>query len=59
MAGRAAPQVGIGSGEDDVVGIGPVIVKAFPDASGAFGDVGLRGAAVMNLEVLVGAARSR
>jgi hypothetical protein len=55
VAGRASPRVGVGRREDDVVGIGPVVVQAFPDAARAFRDVGLRGAAAMHLEVLVGA----
>jgi len=55
VAGLASPQVGVGCGEDDAVGIGPVVVQAFPDAAGAFCDVGLCGADLMDLEVLVGA----
>jgi hypothetical protein len=42
-----------------VVGIGPVVVQAFPDAARAFRDVGLRGATVMHLEVLVGAVAKK
>jgi hypothetical protein len=45
--------------EDDVVGIGPVVVQAFPDAAGAFRDVGLRGATVMHLQVLVSAVAKK
>src|SRR4029079_8210658 len=59
VAGRASPQVGVGSGEDDGVGIGPVVVQAFPDAARAFRDVGLRGATVMDLEVIVGAVAKK
>ena len=33
MAGGASPRVGVGRGEDNVVGIGPVVVQAFPDAA--------------------------
>src|SRR5580692_10987183 len=55
VAGGASPRVGVGRREDNVVGIGPVVVQAFLDAPRAFGDVGLRGAPVMHLEVLVGA----
>src|SRR5271169_1793565 len=51
VAGRAAPRVGVGCREDDVVGIGPVVVKALPDAARSFGDVRLRRAPVMHLEV--------
>src|SRR5215831_2281164 len=59
VAGRASPRVGVGRREDDVVGIGPVVVQAFPDAARAFRDVGLRGATVMHLEVLVGAVAKK
>src|SRR3984893_4500835 len=41
VARRASPHVGVGRLEDDAVGIGPVVVQAFPDAARAFGDVGL------------------
>src|SRR5256885_15290582 len=54
VAGAASPQVGVGGRHDDVVGIGPVVVQALPDAGGAFGDVGLAGALAVHLEVLVG-----
>src|SRR6516162_4964143 len=36
------------------VGIGPVVVQAFPDAVRIFSDVGLGGAKDMHLQVLVG-----
>src|SRR5208283_758364 len=55
VARCASPRVGIGRRKDDVVGMGPVVVQAFPDAARAFRDVGLGGAAVIHLEVLVGA----
>jgi len=55
VARCASPRVGIGCRKDDAVGIGPVIMQAFPDAARAFRDVGLGGAAVMHLEVFVGA----
>src|SRR5262249_4592939 len=55
VAGRTAPQVRIRGREDDVVGIGPVVVQAFPDAARTLGDIGMRGASLMNLHVLVGA----
>jgi hypothetical protein len=55
MAGIASPDVGVGRRKDDAVGIGPVIVEAFPGTTRAFCDFRLRGAAVMHLEVLVGA----
>jgi hypothetical protein len=32
VAGRASPYVGVDGCENDVVGIGPVIVEVFPDA---------------------------
>src|SRR5262249_4296266 len=59
VAGGASPHVGVGRREDDVVGIGPVVVQAFPDAARAFRDVSLRGATVMHLEVLVGAVAKK
>ena len=59
VAGRASPRVGVGRREDDVVGIGPVVMQAFPDAARAFRDVGLRAAPVMHLEVLVGAVAKK
>ena len=49
MAGRASPGIGVGCREDDVVGIGPVVVQAFPDAARAFRDVGLRGGPLCTL----------
>src|SRR5437868_8128580 len=51
----ASPRVGVGGLEDDVVGIGPVVVQTFPDAARALRDVGVLRALVMHLEVLVGA----
>ena len=59
MAGRASPRVGVGRREDDVVGIGPVVVQAFPDAARAFRHVGVGGAAVMHLKVIVGAVAKK
>ncbi len=53
VAGSASPSVRVGRREDGVVRIGPVVVQAFPDAAGAFGDVGRRAAALMHLEVPV------
>ena len=38
-----------------MVGIGPVVVQALPDAARAFGYVRLRAAPVIHLKVLVGA----
>src|SRR5215469_13055896 len=55
MTGGASPRVGVGSREDDVVRIRPVVMQAFQNTAGAFRDVGLRGTAAMHLEVLVGA----
>src|SRR6202171_6772006 len=52
---RASPHIGVGCREDDAVGIGPVVVQAFPDAARAFRNVGLRAAPLMHLGVLVGA----
>src|SRR5260370_30404325 len=59
VAGGASPRVGVGRREDNVVGIGPAVVHAFPDAARAFRDVGLRGATVMHLEVLSGAVAKK
>src|SRR5215469_6002537 len=55
VAGGAAPQIGVGSGEDDTVGIGPVVMQPFPDATRALGDVSLRASALVHLEVFVSA----
>jgi hypothetical protein len=35
VVGRASPHVGVGRREHDVVGIGPVVVQAFPNATRA------------------------
>src|SRR5689334_21953272 len=59
VAGRASPSVGVNGREDDVVGIGPVVVQALPNAARAFCDVGFRRAATMHLEVLVGAVAKK
>jgi hypothetical protein len=55
MARGAAPYVGVCGGEDDIVRIGPVVMKALPHASGAFGDVSLGMTKLMHLEIFVGA----
>ncbi len=55
MTRRASPHVGVGRFHDDVAGIGPVVVQAFPDAARALGDVGLGSATAMHLEIIVGA----
>src|SRR5690242_5046288 len=55
VAGRATPGVGVSRREDDVVGIGPVVMQPFPDAARAFRHVGVRAAEVMHLEILIGA----
>ena len=55
VAGRASPYVRVSRRESDVFGVGPVVVQAFPDAAGAFGDVSLRAAQLMHLEIFVGA----
>src|SRR5690349_3356413 len=52
VAGRATPDVRIGRGEDDVIGIGPVVVQALPDAARSLGDVGIGGASLMFEEPL-------
>jgi len=56
---RTSPKVGVGRCENDAVGIGPVVVQAFPDAARAFRDVGVRGAPIMYLEVLVSAVAEK
>jgi hypothetical protein len=33
VARCSSPHVGVGRREDDAVGIGPVVVQAFPDAT--------------------------
>src|SRR5258705_7988953 len=45
--------------EDDAVGIRPVVLQMFPDAARAFGDVSLRPAVVMHLEVLISAVAKK
>ena len=42
-------------GQDDAVGIGPVVVQALPDAARALRDIGFVGTFVVHLEVAVGA----
>ena len=54
VAGCASPRVGIGRCEDYMDRIGPIVVQAFPDATRALRDVGLRGSSAMDFEVLVG-----
>jgi hypothetical protein len=53
VAGSAAPHVGVGVGDHDAGRVGPVVVQPFPHPAGAFGDVGVGGAAVVHLQVLV------
>jgi len=53
--GPTSPHVGVGCLHYDTVGVGPVVVQAFPDTARALCDVGLRGATLMNLEVFIGA----
>ena len=53
VARATAPDIRVGGLHDDAVGIGPVVVEALPDAARALGDVGVRGATVMHLEVVV------
>src|SRR5262249_2404499 len=55
VTGVATPDVGVGGGHHDAVGIGPVVVQAFPDAARSLGDVGPGGTLGVHLEVLVGA----
>jgi hypothetical protein len=55
VARRATEHVGFDCVGRDAVGIGPVILQAFPDATGALGDIGVMEAKVMHLEVRIGA----
>src|SRR5580704_10578104 len=55
VARRSSPGVGIGRREDHAVRIGPVVVEAFPNAARALCNISLRWAAMMHLEILVGA----
>src|SRR4029077_10645140 len=55
VAGCASPRVGISRRWGEGVMIGPVVVQAFPDATRAFGDVGLRSVLAMHPEVLISA----
>src|SRR5215468_10374341 len=42
VTGRASPEVRVRRLEDDVVGIGPIVVQPLPNAARALRDVGLR-----------------
>jgi len=55
VAGVTSPGVGVGRRKNHVVGIGPVVMQAFPDAARTFRDVGLRSTQAVHFEVLVGA----
>src|SRR6201996_8038173 len=57
VARGTAKHVGVGGRELDVVGIGPVVMQALPDAARALSDVGLSPALVMHLEVPIGTVR--
>jgi len=59
VAGGASPNIGVRRRKDDVSRIGPVVVQSLPDAARSFGDVGLRAALLMHLEVLVGAVAKK
>jgi TetR/AcrR family transcriptional repressor of nem operon len=50
----ASPQVGVGGCENDVVGVGPIVVQALPDAARTLRYVGLGTPLLMNFQVLVG-----
>src|SRR5262249_52907643 len=54
VARGASPGIGVCRRQDDAVGVRPVVVQTFPDASRAFRNVGMRGADVMHSEILVG-----
>src|SRR6476646_146053 len=51
----SSPGIGVGRRENDMVGIGPVVVEAFPDALRSLCDIGLCGATTMHLHILIGA----
>ena len=51
----ASPDVGVGCCQDDMVGIGPVVVQALPDAARALRHVGMTRTLPVHLEVVVGA----
>ena len=55
VARITAPEIGVRGLHDHAVTIGPVVVEPFPDAPGAFGDVGVGRAAMVHLEIIVGA----
>ena len=55
VARQSSPHVGVGRGENDAVGIGPVVVQTFPDSARALGDISVRTVLVMNLEVFISA----
>src|SRR5580700_2609003 len=55
VTGCATPNVGVSRGEYNPIGVGPVIVKAFPDAARAFCYVSLGTAQLVHFEVFVGA----
>src|SRR5262245_25112786 len=56
VARGPSPDVRIGGGHDDPVGIGPVVVQALPDAARALGDVGLLGTLAMHLQIFIRAS---
>src|SRR3954452_16920162 len=54
VARAICPGVGVGGGQYDAVGVGPVVAQSFPDATRALRDIGLAGALGMHLEIAVG-----
>src|SRR5262249_48878183 len=50
---RPAPGVGVCRSEHNVIGVGPIIMQALPDAARSFRDVRIRAAEVMHLKVIV------
>src|SRR5262249_24070729 len=53
MSGCTAPEIGVSGGEHDMVRIGPVVVQTFPHTTGAFGDISLDPALLMDCEIFV------
>src|SRR5262249_24079986 len=50
-----SPHVGVSRRQHDLFGVGPVVMQALPDAVRAFGDVRVKAAVAMDLQIFVGA----
>src|SRR4051794_5682558 len=53
VARGAAPDVRVRRGEDDAVGVGPVVVQPLPDPARSLGDVCVGGSDAVSLQVVV------